>query len=131
MANNLVLIDSSAWFNFFRGKEPALSVVQTLLKEKRACICGPVATEIVQGIKNSKEASGIKTLLAALPQLEITWDTWLKAGELSLSHRNKGITFTLPDLLIATVAHEYNVPLFTFDSGFEMFENLTLYSLPK
>ena len=59
---NKVLIDSSAWINYFRhGTDKIADEVNLLLEEDRVVLCGMVELEILQGIK-SKEHKHIKSL---------------------------------------------------------------------
>ena len=44
-----ILIDSSAWIDFFRGDSAAVARVDALLADGRAAICGPIFAEVVSG----------------------------------------------------------------------------------
>ncbi len=51
-----VLVDTSAWIDFFRKKEPERhELVATLLREGRAMGTGIVSLELLRGAKTSKE----------------------------------------------------------------------------
>ena len=87
-----------------------------------------VLAEILQGIKNLEESRLVKESLDKLPYVEMTRETWKKAGEISASLRRKGITIPLSDLIVASLAISEGCEVFTVDSHFEQVKGLKLYS---
>jgi predicted nucleic acid-binding protein len=49
--NTLKLIDTSAWIDFFKAKNPYADLVDSALEEGTAAICGMIGLELRQGIK--------------------------------------------------------------------------------
>ena len=50
-----ILIDTSAWIEFFKKKEPWYSAVSGLMDDKRVCCAGIILAELIQGAKSEKE----------------------------------------------------------------------------
>ncbi len=126
-----VLVDTSAWIDYFRKKEPAYSTVSKLLTEDRICCMGIVIAELLQGAKSEKEVTILKDFVNIFDFLPETLQLWEQAGELSSSLRRKGITVGLSDCFIAVNSVYYDVELLTFDTDFKAIKDevkLTLYT---
>jgi predicted nucleic acid-binding protein len=86
-----------------------------------------VLAEILQGIKNPKEARRVRENLEALPFLETSREIWQNAGELSAQLRRKGLTIPLSDLIIAATALHEDVEVFTLDPHFKKMPALKIH----
>jgi predicted nucleic acid-binding protein len=113
-----VLVDTSAWIDFFRKKEPSYSIVSELLTENRIVSAGIIVAELLQGAKSEKEVAVIKDFIHVFEFLSETPQLWEEAGELSYNMRRKGKTMGLSDCLIAVVTKHYNSSLLTLDTDF-------------
>ena len=73
-----LLIDTSAWIDFFRGKQSAVTdAVQLALQLGIARLCGPVKAELLQGVKTKKEKQQLGVMFEAvenLPTHELDWE---------------------------------------------------------
>ena len=78
-----VLVDTSAWIDYFRKKEPAYCLVSELLREERICCIGIVLAELLQGAKSTKEIDVIKDFIHIFEFLPERPQLWEQAGELS------------------------------------------------
>ena len=123
-----VLLDTSVWIQYFNrlDSKPGKSV-EGLLREGRAVGTGIVLTELLQGAQIEKECNAILESMAALPFLETTQNTWIKAGRISYDLRRKGITIPTTDLILASLALEYDCLIFTLDPHFEKIYDIELY----
>ena len=123
-----VLVDTSVWIQYFNriDSKPG-QAVEGLLRQERAVGTGIVLTELLQGAKIEKEFDAILESMAALPFLETTQNTWIKAGRISFTLRKSGITIPTTDLVIASVALEYDCLIFTLDPHFEKIPDIELY----
>ncbi len=113
-----VLIDTSAWVEFFRGTSKTADAVAKLIEMGKASICGVVTYELIQGAKSAGESSHLSGVLSALPYIEMTSDLWTKAGNISAGLRVKGMTLPMSDLLIGAIALEHNIEVLTLDTHF-------------
>ena len=114
----MIVIDTSAWIDFFRGRDPVASAVDAALANNEAALCGPVETELRRGLVNERERSKIMPLLDACHALAQPASLWTEAGELGFALRRRGVTPKTVDLLIATYALSYSAAILTTDKDF-------------
>lgn len=113
-----ILVDTSAWIEFFRRKEPYYSAVLELVDNDMVCCIGIVLAELLQGAKSEKELNTIKEFLHVFDFLPESIESWKKAGELSYTMKQKGRAIGLSDCYIAVVTRSNNVKLLTLDKHF-------------
>lgn len=118
-----VLIDTSAWVEYFRGNRKAAAMVHER-EYYRACITGPVITELIQGLKTEKEKEVFTTALESIPQLAITDQDWFDAGIFGAQLRSKGLTVPLTDLIIYTIAGNNHCSICTLDKHFKAIDTV-------
>jgi predicted nucleic acid-binding protein len=116
----MILIDTSAWIAFFRGRDPVASLVDEAIANNEAALCGPVATELRRGLLNRRERNKVLPLLDACHALAQPEQLWTEAGELGFALRKRGVTCKTIDLLIATYALSHSVLMLTTDTDFAM-----------
>ncbi|MEM7735202.1 MAG: PIN domain-containing protein [Deinococcota bacterium] len=120
----LSLIDSSAWIDFFRGREPYASLVDTVVADGNAAICGMVELELRNGIKVGE--TYILELLAATHRLPTREEDFTEAGTKLAQLRSKGITVPSSDGLIAQLAIRHGATLIANDAHFTQFKTFGL-----
>ncbi|GAB63415.1 MAG: PIN domain nuclease [Candidatus Jettenia sp.] len=126
-----VLVDTSAWIEFFRKKAPYHKAVLELIDSTRICCTGIVLAGLIQGAKSQQEVDVLKEFLQVFDFLPDSTELWEKAGELSRVLRQKGKTIGLSYCYISVVVHANNVQLLTLDKHFEIIGKeieLNLYS---
>ncbi len=64
----MVLIDTSAWVEYFRGESGVADVVDRCLREEQVVIGDLVWCEVLQGIRSSQQRREVARLFSALPQ---------------------------------------------------------------
>ncbi len=114
----MTLVDTSAWIEFFRGRDPVASMVEDALAANDAALCGPVVTELRRGLLNDRERRRVSPLLDGCQLLEEPEELWVEAGELGFRLRRRGVTPKTLDLLIATYALSHSCPVLTTDHDF-------------
>jgi predicted nucleic acid-binding protein len=117
-----VLVDSTVWIDFFRGKE-------TLQTEKPArcigndddvCICGFILTEVLQGIRDEKEHLAVKKHFENLLYLEADRSTFELGASIYRELRRKGSTIrNSMDCLIAAIVLQQGVHFLENDRDYE------------
>lgn len=119
----LILIDTSAWIAFFRGDEPVASLVDDVLAEGNAALCGVVELELRQGLR-TEERDRVLPLLGATTRIPTEEGDWARAGDLLAELRRRGVTVPGTDGLIAHLALRHSVTLLENDKHFEPFAEL-------
>ena len=114
----MILVDTSAWIEFFRDRDPIASRVDELLESNDVAVCGPILTELGRGFRSAADRKRILPLLQACHQLEQPEQLWQEAGELGFVLGRKGVSVRTLDLLIATYALSHSVTLLTTDADF-------------
>jgi predicted nucleic acid-binding protein len=114
----LILVDTSAWIDFFRGKGHLADRVDELLESNEVALCGPVVTELRRGLRSPSERRKVVPLLDGCHELEQPSRLWEEAGELGYLLARKGVTVKTMDLLVATYALSHGVALLASDTDF-------------
>jgi predicted nucleic acid-binding protein len=127
MAN--AIIDTSAWIEAFRGRDPRLrEAVDSLLDQGRVVLCGLVELELLQGFR-ADERTLFASLFEALPYAEVDRQDWRAAGFLLAGLRARGITIPATDALIAALCLRHDLLLLTLDKHFDQIPQLRRFKL--
>jgi len=114
-----VLVDSSAWVDFFNGHpSPEADAIARLLRQEADVLtCGVVASEVLQGITRPRSRKQIADHF-----LDMEWltprepDSYLGAADLFRQLRTRGLTIrSTIDCIIARLAHENDAVLLSKD----------------
>jgi predicted nucleic acid-binding protein len=122
----MVLVDTSAWIDFFRDSGPVASTVEHLIETGQSCYCGPVLTEILRGCTVTKQRNQILTLFYGLEKIDDPIDLWENAGLIGASLSKRGYNVKTLDLLIATFSLSTNIPILTKDKDFKLMKKAGL-----
>jgi len=127
----VIVVDTSVWIA--APRQPTLArVLQELMDEDLVALALPVRLELWNGISRQQRKRHAAAF-SALPQLVPTEDTWQPlTGWIARAH-DAGETFTLTDLLIASLAADIGGLVWSLDKDFERMERLEfvqLYQLP-
>jgi predicted nucleic acid-binding protein len=125
---NTILVDTTIWIDFFSEKEKSkqADVLQQLIEEENnICICPIIYQEVLQGIRNDKIFTEIKSILQNVTMINTPIMTVADhAIDLYRSLRKKGITIRKPyDCLIASYAILEDIYLLHNDSDFTQMVN--------
>jgi predicted nucleic acid-binding protein len=127
-----VLIDTSIWVEYFRGKDhEVVEVVKGLIRTGRATLCGIVLSELLAGVRTKRSQDTLKETLEALEYAEVSRGIWILAGEMSSSLRRHGVSIPLTDLVVAALAVENGSELFTGDAHFDRIPELRRFEPVK
>lgn len=114
-----VLIDTSVWVDFFRKKESPVSVkVREYLKLNQVCYAGPILVELYQGAKTQREIEILDQLFDTISYIDITRDHYHHAGTISQKAAREGKVFSAIDVILAELAHDGGLSLFSLDRHF-------------
>jgi predicted nucleic acid-binding protein len=118
-----VLVDTSAWIEFFHRIEPCHSIVLQLMSQERICTMGIIVAELMQGAKSEKELAVLRDFVYVFPFLSDLRESWQAAGEFSFRLRRNGKAIGLADCYIAVVARTEGVSILSLDHHFEMMKD--------
>ncbi|MBC8413115.1 MAG: PIN domain-containing protein [Nitrospira sp.] len=121
-----VLVDTCIWIEFFRGSRQVVKKMQPLIEKATARTAGMVLFELFQGVKSTKERGILQDVMKGIPYAEMRQETWMNAAMLSQSIRSKGITLPPSDILLAQIAIENDLEIFTIDEHFKKIPGLKL-----
>jgi hypothetical protein len=118
----MILVDTSAWIEFFRDRHPIAGRVDGLLESNDVATCGPVITELRRGFRSASDRARILPLFEACHWLPQPASLWEDAGDLGFAIGRKGVTVKTLDLLIAAYALSHSIPLLTTDRDFSLLQ---------
>ena len=119
VSDNLILVDTSVWIEYFQKKVDVVERVNALMDEGRVVCLGLIIAELIQGAKDDSGIEAFKDFLNVFPVIKEKDDTWEKAGRLSYRLRKKGKITGLADCYISTMAQENGMEIYTFDHHFK------------
>ena len=132
--DTVILVDTGVWIDFFTGKTAWYvdELESLLLHKKDICICGVVLSEVLQGIRHTRDYRRIKKLFEDIIFLPMTRDTFVHSADIYRSLRRKGITIRASiDCMIAAVAIQHRVPLLHSDKDFDIIAQHTSLKVIK
>jgi predicted nucleic acid-binding protein len=122
-----VIVDTSVWSLVLRRGELRLNLQQRaaadelreIINEGRVRLLGLVRQEILSGIRSPAQFDELRTNLRSFPDIALELSDYETAAASSNTCRSKGVTVSVIDVLIATVAITRGWTLFTQDSDFD------------
>jgi predicted nucleic acid-binding protein len=112
-----VLADTSIWIEYLRGQEPTASQLERLVGRGEALVCGPVLAELLAGARSDADADELLAL-TSLHFVEVTRQTWRRAGDVARMLRGLGEIVPLLDVVIGMACTQARLPLWTHDRHF-------------
>ena len=112
----MILVDTSVWIDFLRGKEPLATELEQLLDGAQVCTIEPIFGELLQGCKNKSETNRVLAYWRDVPRVE-SRDLLIAAGQYSAEHglTTKGLGLTDSAILVAS--HLQNCVVWTLDKN--------------
>ncbi len=122
----MVLVDSSVWVEALRlkGDLRAKTIIAQLLEDGSVRTCPVVKLEIL-GAARKDERKLLDSYFRNIISLKISELIWNEAINLSRTLRDKGLAAPWNDIVIASVAIHYSLPLYHVDKHFTDMSKLT------
>ena len=119
----MVIVDTSAWIEYFRGGLPDIvTKVDRCLERDLVGIGDLIYCELMQGIRSPRERREVASLLQSLPRFDMVG--FSIAGKSAANYRllrSKGVTVRKTiDVLIGTFCAEHGFQLIHYDSDFRL-----------
>jgi hypothetical protein len=131
----LILVDSSVWIEFINSSSSRASreLGRLIGEDAPVALTGVIVTEVLQGLL--RDVTRVAWYLSTFAMLEPSgFSTYREAAAISRSARSKGFSVATLDTLIAAIAIENEVTLFTLDMDFTHIARITklqLHALPE
>ena len=129
-----IIVDTSVWIESFR--HPASSIglrLQEMIREDFVATCAPIQAEIIMGSSQGWKKR-IDFLIRSLKTYIPEEADWLQIQNWLTHSRPQGQTFSIVDLLIASIAKREQLPLWSLDRDFERIGkifSITLWRAPS
>lgn len=128
MPKKKTLIDSSVWIEFLKGNNSEIiQKINDLQKEDLICICGMILCEVLCGFKKESERADISLNIKSFNFINEDESTWEKAAEIFINLREKGLKAPLSDCIVAAVAINNGLKIYSLDKHFESINSIDLY----
>ena len=119
----MVLIDTSAWIEYFRDGEPVVAAkVESCLDQEQVCVGDLIYCEIMQGIRSGRQRRRVSLLLVSLPRFDMVgFHIAERASANYRLLRSRGVSVRKTiDVLIATFCAENGHQLVHCDRDFDL-----------
>jgi predicted nucleic acid-binding protein len=124
----MILIDTSVWIEFFKQDNRFVEELTPLLMNKMVVTLEPVFSELLYGVRNSRDKKKILSYWEILPKIEFGANAMLKAAEFANDNNYHNIGIGLMDAVIIKSAIEGNHSIWTLDNRINKnIENKFLY----
>ena len=126
----MILIDTSAWIEYFRATgSPAAVEVRRLLTDHadRVVMCEPIAMEVLAGALDDRKYAVLEELVNGLPSLAIdtTVDFRAAAAIYRAARRGGRTVRSLNDCLIAALAIRHGARVIHRDADYDVIAAIT------
>ena len=130
-----VLVDTPIWSYALRTRQTEYSYeidqLESLIKDQRALIIGPIRQEILSGYSDFKKFEELKEKLSYFENSLIQDSDYESAAEMCNQCRKKGIQGSHIDFLICAVALQNNFLVFTDDKDFDLYSKILAVKLHR
>lgn len=111
----MILADTSVVIDWLRSPSPRLlGIISTYA----AVICGVTVAEVLAGARTAAELAQNSSALTLFGNVPIPLDIWQRVGQNLFTCQRSGITVPLADAIIATVAIDNTLELWSYDRHF-------------
>ena len=123
-----VLIDTCIWSLALRRQKPKdksiINDFETLIRDFRVQLIGPIRQEILSGIKSEIQFKKLKNHLRSFPDYSIQTNDFELAAQFFNQCRSNGIQGSNTDFIICAIAVNNNWQVFTTDKDFYRFQQI-------
>lgn len=116
-----ILIDTSAWIDFFRAIPSSENTLlkDCLRKREHIFIAGVIVQEILQGIRDDSQHRRVREFLFLFPKIDAQFSDYVDAANVYRDLRKRGLSIHSPiDCLIAVLAIRHRLFLLHKDRDF-------------
>ena len=110
----MILVDTSVWMEFFKGKEPVFSILKAHIEKQDVHAAECIFGELLQGALNKKERGILSEYWHSLPKLDET-NIFIEAGLSSSLNKLTSKGVGLIDSVIMQLARRNDLKIWTLD----------------
>lgn len=125
-----VLADTNVMIDYM--KRPSDAMIE-FFQNNDIVLCGVVISELMHGAVSEKQLFSLQNDLSLYECLRINANDWYQLGMFLYRLRKNGLTVPYPDAIIAYIAINNEVPVWTNDAHFRLIQetekNLKLFNL--
>jgi len=112
----MILIDTSVWIEFFRQTDIFVEAIQPLLKSQKVITIEPIFSELLYGVRNSREKKIVESYWNVLPRIEYGESCMLDAAIFANNNDYHRLGIGLMDAIIINSVLSGNYLLWTLDT---------------
>ena len=118
----MVLIDTSAWIEYFQGESKVADIVDRCLQEEQVVMGDLIWCEVLQGIRSKRQRQEVAGFLSTLPRHDMVgFDVADMAAANYRKLRMKGLTIRKTiDVIIGTCCARNSLRLVHHDRDFDL-----------
>ena len=125
----MILIDTSIWIDYFKGKDNALPL-NHLIDSNKICITDLILTELLPSINHKKEYE-LKELILSVEKIELDID-WDDIMNMQLyNYQNRINNVGIPDLIIVQNVIKNGLSLFASDKHLSLMSEIFGFKMYK
>jgi len=111
----MILVDTSVWIEYFRQTEIFVKAIQPLLRSQKIITIEPVFSELLYGVRNSRERKIVESYWNILPRIEYGENSMLGAAIFANNNDFHKLGIGLMDAIIIQSVQSGNHLLWTLD----------------
>lgn len=129
MENQLIVVDTDIFIDFFSNVTPGAQVVSILISRDEAVLTSVSVFELYAGVEGKRRLKQIETLIQNLMILPLDVFEAVMAGKIYTQLKTKGQMIGTHDILIAAICLTNGLPLYTKNvTHFSKIEDLQVLS---
>ena len=113
-----VVVDTSAWVDYFRGEATSVPLVHRMLSDGSAAVTGPIRAEVLSGARTSGQYERLRILLDGVIGVRDPPALWERVAEYRFALARGGFQAEIVDLAIAVTVLAGGHRLLTRDRDF-------------
>jgi predicted nucleic acid-binding protein len=117
----MILVDTSVVIDWSQGTDAKL---RALMPSLPVAVCGVTQAELLHGARDPTHRQKLLADLATFQFVPMPDALWVTVGDNLEALRSNGITVPFPDVVIATVAIENDIELWTRDAQFQLIQTV-------
>jgi predicted nucleic acid-binding protein len=112
----MILVDTSVLIDALKGKDTRLPL---MFAAHPAAICGVTVAEVLHGARDADDFKKLEAALAKFPKIAVDDSIWQPLTHNLFLLRTHGVAVPFQDTLLATVALQNDIELWTRDKQFQ------------